>query len=71
MNATSDTLKRHDAWYRQPIAWLAMAVFAALLAGCAWTVAISLRYTDTPTHGSVPTILGVPAPTVGTGAHTP
>jgi hypothetical protein len=71
MNATSDTLKRPEAWYRQPIAWLAMAVFLALLAGCAWTVAISLRYTDTPTHGSVPTILGVPAPTAATVPHQP
>jgi hypothetical protein len=67
MNATTDILKRHDTWYRQPIAWLAIAVFLALLAGCAWTVAISLRYTDRPTHGAAPTILGVPAPNAGSG----
>ncbi|HET7266640.1 MAG TPA: hypothetical protein VFJ15_00865 [Oleiagrimonas sp.] len=65
----TDIGQRDSAWYRQPVAWLGALVFMSLLAGCVWTIVIATRYTDIPTHGDTPTLLGVPMPqatTVGT-----
>lgn len=67
MTAVRNNAPRPEhAWYRQPVAWLGALVFAALLAGCVWTVLIATRYTDIPTHGDTPTLLGVPLPPTAT-----
>ncbi len=54
---------RGNRWYRQPVAWLGIVVTAAILAGCVWTIVLSSRYTDVPTHGDAPTLLGMPLAT--------
>ncbi|WP_291210412.1 hypothetical protein [Dokdonella sp.] len=36
------------AWYRQPVAWLGVAVLAASLAGCVWLIVLGLRHADEP-----------------------
>jgi len=36
------------AWYRQPVAWLGIAVLAASLAGCVWLIVLGLRHADEP-----------------------
>jgi hypothetical protein len=48
-----------EAWYRQPVLWLGVAIFIASLAGCIWLIAVSLRHDETPQHRAQ-TILGVP-----------
>ncbi len=42
-----------DAWYRQPVLWLGLAIFAASLAGCVWMIVLGARHADTalPTAG--------------------
>lgn len=35
-------------WYRQPILWLAAAIFFASLAACIHMVVLGLRYADEP-----------------------
>jgi hypothetical protein len=49
----------NEAWYRQPVLWLGMVIFAASLAGCIWLITVSLRHDETPQH-RVQSILGVP-----------
>ncbi|HET6632881.1 MAG TPA: hypothetical protein VFG73_09275 [Rhodanobacteraceae bacterium] len=51
-----------EAWYRQPIAWLGLLVFALSMAGCLWMIQVSLRHDETPRHGASVTLLGVPVP---------
>lgn len=40
--------ERRDAWYRQPIVWVAAAVFGVSIAGCVWLIVIAERYVDPP-----------------------
>jgi len=35
-------------WYRQPVAWLGLAIFIASLAGCVWMIVLGARYADPP-----------------------
>jgi hypothetical protein len=35
-------------WYRQPVAWLGLAIFLASLAGCVWMIVLGARHADTP-----------------------
>jgi hypothetical protein len=35
-------------WYRQPVAWLGLAIFVASLAGCVWMIVLGARHADTP-----------------------
>lgn len=51
---------RPVSWYRVPFAWLAVAVFAASLAGCAWIILVSLQYRDEPVAAHPASVLGVP-----------
>ena len=37
-----------DAWYRQPIVWVAATVLAASIAGCVWLIVVAERYADPP-----------------------
>lgn len=47
-------------WYRVPVAWLGLAIFAASLAGCVWILVASIHFQDpalaTPAHP----VLGLP-----------
>lgn len=62
MNAPEQSPAR---WYRQPILWLAAALFAASLAGCIWLIVVSQRYAD-PAVPTEDAVFKVPlAPTVG------
>ena len=67
------TADRNNHWYRQPIAWLGVAITVAILVGCAWTIALASRYTDHSAHGSAPTLLGMPlgAPSTASTTATP
>lgn len=51
----------HVPWYRIPVLWLGIVIFAASIAGCIWIIVVSLQYRDealaVPTHS----VLGVPA----------
>ncbi len=73
MTRPNDNATGSARWYRQPVAWLGIAITGAILAGCLWTIALSSRYTDVPTHGDTPTLLGMPlaAPSSSTGTGTP
>jgi len=65
MQPHADRAAPHGAWYRQPIAWLGVLVFAASIAGCIWIIAVGQRHADvpvaTPAHG---TVFGVPTSTL-------
>lgn len=71
MSRQSDTVGRDSSWYRQPVAWLGIGIFLAILGGCIWTVTISSRYTDIDAYGNAPKILGVPAPSAATDPEKP
>jgi len=64
---------RNNHWYRQPIAWLGIAITLAILAGCVWTIVLAGAYTDRPAHGPAPTLLGMPltAPPAASTTATP
>jgi hypothetical protein len=72
MQPPADRAAPQGAWYRQPIAWLGVLVFAASLAGCIWIIAVGQRHADvpvpTPAHG---TVFGVPTSTLREAAPTP
>lgn len=37
-----------ERWYRSPVLWLGIALLAATVAGCIFTIALALRFADTP-----------------------
>lgn len=49
------------AWYRLPVVWLAMVVFAASLAGCVWLIVVSVQYRDEALPVASHQVMGVPA----------
>ena len=48
------------AWYRVPVVWLGVLIFAASLAGCVWIIVASARSPDIPLE-TPHTVFGVPA----------
>lgn len=50
----------HDAWYRQPVLWLGVAIFVASLAGCVWMIVLGARHADSPVDAPH-AVFGVPA----------
>jgi hypothetical protein len=44
----SDAEPRGARWYRQPVAWLAVAVLMGSLAAMAATIVVAERYADEP-----------------------
>lgn len=50
-----------DRWFRAPILWLGIALFAASIAGCILTIVLALRYADTPLAVDGAQLLKVPA----------
>lgn len=66
MPASTDVVSKAAAgWYRQPVAWLGVAVFLASMAGCVWLIVVSIRYADTPLPTSH-AVFGVPVSAHGT-----
>ncbi|HEY6544312.1 MAG TPA: hypothetical protein VIZ64_05410 [Dokdonella sp.] len=60
--------KPRGGWYRQPVAWLGLAIFVASLAGCIWMIVLGSRHADeaVPTGArvfKVPTNEPIAAPT--------
>jgi hypothetical protein len=48
-------------WYRVPVAWLGVLVFAASMAGCVWIIVASVQYRDEPVQAGSHSVMGVPA----------
>lgn len=48
------------AWYRLPVVWLGVLVFAASLAGCVWIIVVSVQYRDEALPVSPHAVMGVP-----------
>ena len=48
-----------SAWYRQPVLWLGVLIFAGSLAGCVWMIVLGANHADTPLDTSH-TVFGVP-----------
>jgi len=49
------------AWYRQPVAWLGVALFVASLAGCVWIIVVAAHHPDTPVENAGNGLFGVPS----------
>lgn len=49
------------AWYRVPVVWLGIVLFAASIAGCVWIIMVSVQYRDEALPVPVHSVLGVPA----------
>ncbi|MFT3791531.1 MAG: hypothetical protein QM741_10710 [Rudaea sp.] len=39
---------RGQQWHRQPVVWLAIALFAAIVAGCISMIVLGARHADEP-----------------------
>jgi len=50
-----------SAWYRQPVVWLGIVIFAASLGGCIWMIVLGAQHGDTPLDTAPRTVFGVPA----------
>lgn len=58
---TPNSQLQRVAWYRVPVVWLGIAVFAASIAGCVWIIAVSVQYRDEALPVPAHSVLGVPA----------
>ena len=47
-------------WYRQGVVWLAIALFAAVVAGCISMIVLGARYADEPLPGVGEQVFKVP-----------
>jgi hypothetical protein len=47
-------------WRREPLVWLAAAVFAASVAASAWTIVIAARHADEPLAAHARSVAGMP-----------
>lgn len=58
-----------DAWWRQPVAWLGAAIFAASIAGCIVMIVLAERNKDEALPAAGNQVLNVPlARSAGTAA---
>ena len=48
------------AWHRQPVAWLAAAIFVATLVGCIATIVIALKHADAPVDIGAKQVMAIP-----------
>lgn len=53
--------RHRERWYRSPILWLGVAMFAASLGGCIVTILLALEHADTPLSVEGERLLNVPA----------
>lgn len=47
-------------WFRQPVIWLAIALFAAIVAGCISMIVLGARHADEPLPGVGEQVFKVP-----------
>lgn len=47
-------------WYRVPVAWVGILVFAASVAGCVWMIVVSAQFRDDALPTTAPAVLGTP-----------
>lgn len=59
--ATSNSQRRQVAWYRLPVVWLGILIFAGSIAGCVWILVASIQYRDHALEVPAHSVLGVPA----------
>ena len=52
--------QQHTAWYRQPVVWVGIVVFAVSIAGCVWIITVGMRHADTPVETTRTGVFGVP-----------
>lgn len=48
------------AWYRQPVLWLGLVLFAASLAGCVLMIVLGARHADAPLETPAGQVFKVP-----------
>jgi len=48
------------AWHRQPVAWLAAAIFVATLVGCIVTIVTASRHGDAPVDTGAKQLMAIP-----------
>ncbi|HWK52930.1 MAG TPA: hypothetical protein VNR18_01055 [Hyphomicrobiales bacterium] len=57
-------------WYRQPILWLGVVLFAASLAGCVWLIVVAQRHAD-PAVPTAEAVFNVPLAAPATDEDSP
>jgi len=60
MHAQGAAKPTGEAWHRQPVLWLGLAIFAASLAGCVWMIVLGARHADVPLPTAGGEIMKVP-----------
>lgn len=50
----------HLPWYRLPVLWLGIVIFAVSIAGCVWLIVVSVQYRDEALPDTTHAVLGVP-----------
>ncbi len=55
-------------WFRAPILWLGVVLFAASIAGCILTIALALRHADAPLPVEGAELLKVPVAAASPGS---
>lgn len=58
--ATPTDAHTPTAWYRVPVVWLGILIFAVSIAGCIWIIVVSTRYHDEPVTAPARAVLGMP-----------
>lgn len=62
---------RAGDWYRQPVLWLGLLLFAASLAGCVWMIVLGARHADVPVPTAGGEVFRVPIARPPAPADTP
>lgn len=58
--SNSDRARETGAWFRQPVFWLAVAVFIASLGACIVTIVLAARHPDAPVETGGGKLMGMP-----------
>lgn len=59
--STSTERLRPLPWYRVPVAWLGILLFAGSLAGCVWMIVLAAQHPDEALSVAPQSLMGVPA----------
>lgn len=60
MNTPTDRI-RPLPWYRVPVVWLGIVLFAGSLAGCVWMIVVAAQHPDHALPVAPQSVMGVPA----------
>ncbi len=58
--ATPTDVRAPTAWYRVPVVWLGILIFAVSIAGCLWIIVVSTQYHDEAVAAPAHAVLGMP-----------